>query len=122
MPRGAPGAGAAGRAGGDHRDIDAPPTERYPYMTPPIDADHDFSAYAPPGGCRFAEYKDGDAPYLITSAARISSDESARGRRAHVKNAMQHVWGHYRSSAYGKDEMRPISGSSSDRWGGMATT
>jgi hypothetical protein len=100
---------------------DSSPLERYPYMTSPVDVDHDFSTYNPPGGNRFAEYKDGDAPYLITSATLHMSDELARSRRIHVANAMKHVWKNYRA-VYGKDEMKPMTGNGSDRWGGMGTT
>ncbi len=97
------------------------PLEHYPYMSSPVDVDHDFSTYVPPGGNRFVEYKDGDAPYLTTSAALRQSDELARSRRIHVANAMKHVWKNYKE-VYGKDEMKPMTGKGSDRWGGMGTT
>ena len=102
-------------------EVDSQPLEHYPYMSSPVDVDHNFSTYAPPGGNRFVEYKDGDAPYLTTSSALRLSDELARSRRIHVANAMKHVWGNYKA-VYGKDEMKPMTGKGSEKWGGMGTT
>ena len=105
----------------DHISIEQ--LEHYPYMKSPISNKHDFSSYIPPGGYRFIEYKDGDAPYLITIATIHQSDELARSRRYHIKAAMRHVWHNYEAQGvYGKDEMSPLTGHGIDKWGGLGTT
>ena len=94
----------------------------YPYMTLPVSENYDFSNYEPLGGGRFIEYKDGDSPYKITDKLREQSDELARSRRVHVLNGMKHIWKNYKEKAFGSDELRPISGSTNQNWGGMGTT
>jgi mannosyl-oligosaccharide alpha-1,2-mannosidase len=107
----------------DHSSDNIEQLEHYPYMTAPISTEHDFSNYIPPGGYRFIEYKDGDAPYLITIPIIHQSDELARSRRYHIKAAMKHVWHNYdQQSVYGKDEMSPLTGHGIDKWGGLGTT
>jgi hypothetical protein len=103
-------------------DFEKGESNYYPYMTLPISADYDFSKYEPLGGGRFAEYKDGDSPYAITDKLKEQSDELARSRRVHVLNAMKHVWKNYKEKAFGSDELHPISGSTTQNWGGMGTT
>ena len=107
---------------GNGRDPKRADPKYYPYMTLPISADYDFSKYEPLGGGRFAEYKDGDSPYAITDKLKEQSDELARSRRVHVLNAMKHVWKNYKEKAFGSDELHPISGSTTQNWGGMGTT
>ncbi len=82
----------------------------------------DVEEYEPLGGGRFAEWKDGDTPYKINDDVKDKSDELARERRTHVRNAMQHAWNGYREHAFGKDEVQPISGKSNTRWEGLGTT
>ena len=94
----------------------------YPYMTVAVPADYDFSRYEPLGGGRYAEYKDGDAPYDVTDRIAVQSDELARSRRHHVGGAMRHVWKNYKERAFGNDEIKPISGGTTNKWGGMGTT
>lgn len=94
----------------------------YPYMTMPVSEDYDFTKYEPLGGGRFAEYKDGDSPYTITDKLREQSDELARSRRFHVLNGMKHIWKNYKEKAFGADELHPVSGTTSQNWGGMGTT
>ena len=62
-------------------------------------------------------------PYpQITDAIKQKSDDLARSRRVHIKNAMKHAWEGYRTEAWGFDELLPVSGGSKDNWGGMAVT
>lgn len=100
-------------------EFDKGESRYYPYMTMPIPEDYDFSKYEPLGGGRFAEYKDGDSPYTITDKLREQSDELARSRRVHVLNGMKHIWRNYKERAFGSDELKPISGGTSQNWGGM---
>ena len=58
----------------------------------------------------------------ITDAMKQKSDDLARSRRVHIKNAMKHAWEGYRTEAWGFDELLPVSGGSKDNWGGMAVT
>jgi hypothetical protein len=97
-------------------------TSYYPYMTVPVPEDYDFTKYEPLGGGRFAEYKDGDSPYEITDKLKEQSDELARSRRFHVLKGMKHIWTNYKAKAFGSDELHPVSGTTSQNWGGMGTT
>lgn len=74
------------------------------------------------GGGRFAEYTSGDAPYIITDALRLQSDQVAKSRRLFVKRAMQFAWEGYEKVAFGNDEILPQSGQGSNGWGGMGVT
>jgi len=94
----------------------------YPYLTAAVPEDHDFKAYSPLGGGRFVEYKDGDTPYNIDKGLISRSDELARSRRVHVGNAMKHIWKGYKKYAFGKDELHPMSHTSTNNWGGMGTS
>ena len=82
----------------------------------------DTRSYRPPGGKRFEEWMDGSLPYNITQDTRRLSDERARERREHVKNAMKHAWHGYKTNAFGADEVRPVSGGPKTRWGGLGIT
>ena len=93
-----------------------------PYTADPVPLDYNFSAFEPRGGGRFAEYKDGDSPFVLTESILNQSDNVARSRRFHVLNAMKHVWKSYKENAFGKDELHPVSGKGSDNWGGIGTT
>jgi mannosyl-oligosaccharide alpha-1,2-mannosidase len=94
----------------------------FPYFGTPVSEIHDFSTYKPLGPDRFAEWKDGSTPYEITDEIRKQSDDLARTRRVHVKNAMKHAWKGYKEHAFGQDEVLPISGRGHNNWGGMGTT
>lgn len=117
-----------GLRGGDNKEkevkteFDKEESTHYPYMTVPVSEDYDFTKYEPLGGGRFAEYKDGDSPYAITDKLREQSDELARSRRVHVLNGMKHIWKNYKEKAFGADELHPVSGTTSQNWGGMGTT
>ena len=102
--------------------LDKGESSYYPYMTMPISENYDFTKYEPLGGGRFVEYKDGDSPYLITGQLIKQSDELARSRRTHVLNGMKHIWKNYKEKAFGSDELHPVSGSTTQNWGGMGTT
>ncbi|KAL9182005.1 hypothetical protein ACHAXT_012348 [Thalassiosira profunda] len=121
-PKEKPGLRGAAAGGNGNGNCGEEVPKLYPYMVSPVSKDYDFSQYEPLGGNRFCEYKDGDAPYEITQQMKDESDELARSRRVHVKAAMQHIWRHYKDRAFGKDEIKPISGGSKGNWGGMGTT
>jgi len=82
----------------------------------------DTKNYRVLGGWRFSEWKDGDTPFKPTPEMKVMSDKIARGRRVHIKAAMQHAWGGYSTFAFGYDEVQPISGKGNLRWGGLGTT
>ena len=84
-----------------------------------VEPNHDFSTFKAQGGYRFDEYKHGDSPYTYSQG---ESDDLARSRRIHVKHAMQHAWGAYKTYAFGQDEVLPQSKSGHNNWGGMGTT
>eukprot|EP01029_Cantina_marsupialis_P012884 TRINITY_DN2852_c0_g1_i1.p1 TRINITY_DN2852_c0_g1~~TRINITY_DN2852_c0_g1_i1.p1 ORF type:complete len:835 (+),score=218.18 TRINITY_DN2852_c0_g1_i1:105-2609(+) len=52
-----------------------------------------------------------------TSAQLALSNELGRKRRVKVKEAMKHAWGNYEKLAFGKDELKPISGQGNNYWG-----
>ena len=97
-------------------------SQYYPYMTLPISTTFNFQQYEPLGGNRFVEYKNGDSPYQITKTLISQSDDLARSRRYHVKEAMKHIWTNYKEYAFGMDELHPISKRGTSNWGGMGTT
>ncbi|GFH56442.1 hypothetical protein CTEN210_12918 [Chaetoceros tenuissimus] len=78
--------------------------------------------YLPKGGGRFHEYSNGTSPYIITESIRQQSDDLARKRRTHIKNAMKHAWGGYAKYAFGYDELLPVSGKGQQNWFGVGTT
>eukprot|EP00934_Nitzschia_sp_Nitz4_P000273 Nitzschia sp. Nitz4//scaffold84_size84139//40957//43015//NITZ4_005198-RA/size84139-augustus-gene-0.39-mRNA-1//1//CDS//3329559033//273//frame0 len=84
-----------------------------------VEPTHDFSNFQPPGGGRFDEYKHGDSPY---SYKQGESDDLARSRRYHVKQAMQFAWKAYEQYAFGMDELKPVSMGGVNGWGGFGTT
>mmetsp|Transcript_55295 Transcript_55295/g.83666 ORF Transcript_55295/g.83666 Transcript_55295/m.83666 type:complete len:648 (+) Transcript_55295:138-2081(+) len=91
----------------------------FPYFGELVAAGHDFTSFEAPGGSRFEEYKWGDSPYTYADG---ESDALARTRRFHVKKAMQHAWQGYETYAFGMDELKPISLTGSNNWGGMGNT
>jgi len=101
-----------------------PPPEQlggpYPYpMESPPDGYDIKSQYNPAGGFRYAEYTKGEAPYKITEEIRQKSDAVARVRREYVKKMMEHGWKGYAERAFGKDEIKPVSGNADNNWGGL---
>ena len=80
---------------------------------------YDFTTWTAKGGERFSEYKFGDSPYQYVEG---ESDELARSRRYHIKQAMVHAWHGYEAHAMGKDELLPQSGRGNNKWGGMGMT
>eukprot|EP00565_Helicotheca_tamesis_P007993 CAMPEP_0185727338 /NCGR_PEP_ID=MMETSP1171-20130828/3051_1 /TAXON_ID=374046 /ORGANISM="Helicotheca tamensis, Strain CCMP826" /LENGTH=629 /DNA_ID=CAMNT_0028395877 /DNA_START=87 /DNA_END=1976 /DNA_ORIENTATION=- len=118
--------GAPPPAEDPNKSLRAPPKQtassNYPYDLTPAPSNHDFAAWNPPGGNRYQEYKDGEAPYVITPSLKQQSDNVARTRRTHVKNAMKHAWNGYKTYAYGHDEVAPLRRTFKDGWGGMGTT
>ena len=55
-------------------------------------------------------------------AAGVVNETQAAIRRAAVIEAFQHSWRGYRSYAWGKDELKPLTDSSNDAWGGFGVT
>lgn len=83
----------------------------------------DIENYTPLGGGRYAEYKDGDyTPEEMTVSMKEKSDNLARSRRVHVRNAMRHAWKGYKKYAWGKDELLPISNKGRNNYGGIGCT
>jgi len=80
---------------------------------------YDFTTWTANGGERYREYKFGDSPYQYVMG---ESDELARSRRYHIKQAMSHAWHGYEAQAFGKDELLPQSGRGNNKWGGMGMT
>jgi Glycosyl hydrolase family 47 len=93
----------------------------YPLEAPPEGYDI-HASYEPKGGFRFAEYTDGSAPYQITDEIKEKSDQVARVRREYVKQMMKTAWQGYVDHAWGMDEIKPVSGTGDNNWGGMGVT
>eukprot|EP01122_Echinamoeba_exundans_P013316 TRINITY_DN5796_c0_g1_i1.p1 TRINITY_DN5796_c0_g1~~TRINITY_DN5796_c0_g1_i1.p1 ORF type:complete len:561 (-),score=93.02 TRINITY_DN5796_c0_g1_i1:51-1733(-) len=49
-------------------------------------------------------------------------DERTKERREAVRQAFAHAWGGYKKYAWGHDEVRPVSKTADDGWGGMGAT
>lgn len=50
---------------------------------------------------KYAEYASGTNKPIVTQKMKDDSDELARSRRLHVRNALQHAWEGYRTEAWG---------------------
>ena len=96
----------------------------YPYnLHDLVSPTMDFTHFTPLGGERFAEYHNGISPYIIDDAAtKTASDELARSRRIHIKNAMKFAYNNYETYAFGHDEVLPQTKGYNDNWGGIGTT
>ena len=105
-----------------HAQVGEDPTKPYPYSLDKVPSTQSFQSWTAPGGDRFAEYKHGGTPWLVTDEIIEKSDACARSRRYHVKEAMKHAWEGYTKHAYGSDEVLPQSGRANTNWGGMGTT
>lgn len=54
-------------------------------------------------------------------AAAYVEEEAALARRQTV-HMLRHVWANYEARAFGKDELKPVSGVGDDNWGGLGQT
>lgn len=93
--------------------------EAFPYL---FDSNLDIEKYEVKGPNRFGEWRTGNSPYKINQDVKYASDEAAKIRKEHVKNAMKHVWKGYRTRAFGYDELLPVSGGKNTRWMGVGMT
>lgn len=95
----------------------------YPYPFEGVDPTYDVAAnFHVLGENRYSEYKTGISPYRIDPDLISKSDDVARSRRYHVREAMKFAWDGYVSHAFGLDEILPMTGSGSNSWGGHAIT
>jgi hypothetical protein len=60
--------------------------------------------------------------HVVTEQMKMDSDVLARTRREEIKKAMQFVWSGYKTYAWGRDELKPMSNAAGDPWGGMGVT
>ena len=75
------------------------------------------------GGARlYGEYASGSSKVKVTQKMQDESDNLARTRLIHIRNAIRHTWEGYRTEAWGYDELFPVSGGGKDSFGGMGTT
>lgn len=65
---------------------------------------------------------DGVGNRPVTPEMRAQSDTEARKRREKIKEGMKHAWTGYKEYAWGKDEVKPLSGKGTENWGGMGVT
>ena len=82
----------------------------------------DSDSYQPQGPNRYSEWKNGTSPYNVSLFQEMKSDNLARSRREHIKDAMKFVWNNYRKYAFGADELKPKSGEKDECWGGIGVT
>eukprot|EP00948_MAST-09A_sp_MAST-9A-sp1_P001564 g1564.t1 len=64
----------------------------------------------------------GTYPTHVSERLMKEADEIAAKRAKEIKKGMAWVWGNYEKYAYGRDELKPASGSYEDRWGGHGVT
>lgn len=69
-----------------------------------------------------SEMIEGTYHYTIPPHLRQEWESLFDSRAAMVKKSMQFVWENYRNHAWGFDELRPISGSGRNNWGGIGMT
>ena len=95
----------------------------YPYPLETVEPTYDIAAsFIVLGENRYSEYITGTSPYRIDPDLISKSDDVARSRRHHVREAMKFAWDGYVSHAFGLDEILPQSGGGSNSWGGHAIT
>lgn len=58
----------------------------------------------------------------VTEEMKKASDIEGRQRREKVKDGMKHAWTGYKTYAWGRDEVLPLSKRGQDNWGGMGVT
>jgi hypothetical protein len=79
-----------------------------------------------PAGKRIAgistRLSDGTDGVPASAEARASSDDKGRTRRESIREAMKFVWSNYRAYAWGMDELKPISKTGQNNWGGLGVT
>ena len=97
--------------------------KEYPYPLQAVDTSYDIAAnFQVLGEKRYSEYTTGTSPYRIDPDLISKSDDVARSRRYHVREAMKFAWDGYVSHAFGQDEILPQTGGGSNSWGGHAIT
>ena len=69
-----------------------------------------------------SEMIEGTYQYTIPPHLRKEWESLFDSRAAMVKKSMQFVWDNYRNHAWGFDELRPVSGSGRNNWGGIGMT
>lgn len=69
-----------------------------------------------------SEMIEGTYHYTIPPHLRQEWESLFDSRAAMVKKSMQFVWENYRNHAWGFDELRPVSGSGRNNWGGIGMT
>ena len=95
----------------------------YPYPFEAVEPSYDIAAnFRVLGGERYSEYTTGASPYRIDPDLISKSDDVARSRRHHVREAMKFAWDGYATHAFGLDEILPQTGGGSNSWGGHAIT
>lgn len=60
-----------------------------------------------------------DATSLLQASSNIQQWTKKADSAAAVREAVRHLWQGYRASAWGSDEVRPISGGPGNQWGGI---
>jgi hypothetical protein len=58
----------------------------------------------------------------VTDEMKAESDRQGQIRKEKIKDGMKHVWKGYQTYAWGRDELKPLSNSGQDNWGGMGMT
>lgn len=58
----------------------------------------------------------------VTEEMKKESDRQGQIRKQKIKEGMKHVWSGYKSFAWGRDELKPISNHGQDNWGGIGMT
>jgi hypothetical protein len=58
----------------------------------------------------------------VTSGMTERSFKESEGRRTAIRNGMKFVWAGYKTYAWGRDELKPLSKSGKDNWGGLGVT
>ena len=65
---------------------------------------------------------DGVGSRVVTEEMKKESDVLGKKRRELIKNGMKFAWSAYKSFAWGRDELLPLSRSGKDNWGGVGMT
>lgn len=62
----------------------------------------------------------GDYAFKLPSSLLPDYQKTLKQRKRAVEQMMSHAWNGYKTFAWGRDEMRPVSGGSRDNWGDIA--
>lgn len=65
---------------------------------------------------------DGVGGRPVTAEMQALSDKLGHERKAKIKDGMKFAWSNYKQYAWGRDELKPVSGTGSDPWGNMGMT